>query len=138
MKYRIDEGSVHDRFRTSRAPIQLFGGGYGNGKTAALCIKCINLALGYPGSNGLIGRATYAKLNDTIKKEFFKWLPPQYIARMPTTTDNTLIMTNGTTVNFRYISQRGKKSFDNSSTSNLLSATFDWAAIDQIEDPEIT
>lgn len=138
MKYKIDKDSVHDLFRLSRSPIQLFGGGYGNGKTAALCIKCITLALGYPGSNGLIGRATYAKLNDTIKKEFFKWLPPQYIARMPTTTDNTLIMTNGTTVNFRYISQRGKKSFDNSSTSNLLSATFDWAAIDQIEDPEIT
>ena len=138
MKYRIDEGSVHDRFRNSRASIQLFGGGYGNGKTAALCIKCITLAMGYPGSNGLIGRATYAKLNGTIKKEFFKWLPPNMIARMPTTTDNTLIMTNGSTVNFRYISQRGKKSFDSSSTSNLLSATFDWAAIDQIEDPEIT
>lgn len=137
MKYKIDEGSVHHAFLSSRAPIQLFGGGYGNGKTAALCVKCIQLALGYPGSNGLIGRSTYAKLNDTIRKEFYKWLPSNLIARMPTTTDNTLILTNNSTINFRYIAQRGKKTFDSNTTSNLLSATFDWAAIDQIEDPEI-
>lgn len=137
MRYNMDRDSVHHKFSLSRAPIQLFGGGYGNGKTAAMCIKCIQLALGYPGSNGLIGRSTYAKLNDTIRKEFFKWLPSKYIARMPTTTDNTLFLTNGTVVNFRYIAQRGKKSFDSNTTSNLLSATFDWACIDQIEDPEI-
>lgn len=137
MKYRIDENSVHERFLNSREPIQLFGGGYGNGKTAALCVKCIQLAFGYPGSNGLIGRSTYAKLNDTIRKEFFKWLPSASVARMPTTTDNTLHLNNGTIVNFRYIAQRGKKTFDSNTTSNLLSATFDWAAIDQIEDPEI-
>jgi len=56
---------------------------------------------------------------------------------MPTTNDNTLILTNGTIINFRYIAQRGKRSFDGNTTSNLLSATFDWAAVDQIEDPEI-
>lgn len=137
MRYMIDEGSVHERFLASRAPVQLFGGGYGNGKTAALCIKCIQLALGYPGSNGLIGRSTYSKLNDTIRKEFFKWLPSDLIKRPPTTTDNTLYLTNGSIVNFRYISQRGKRTFDGNTTSNLLSATFDWAAVDQIEDPEI-
>lgn len=137
MKYRIDEGSVHHKFMNSRASIQLFGGGFGNGKTAAMCIKAIQLALGYPGSNGLIGRSTYAKLNDTIRKEFFKWCPANLIERMPTTTDNTCILKNGTTINFRYIAQRGKKTFDSSTTSNLLSATFDWAFIDQIEDPEI-
>lgn len=137
MKYQIDEGSVHQRFLASRAPIQIFGGGYGNGKTAAACIKIMQLALGYPGSNGLVGRSTYAKLNDTIRKEFYKWCPKHLIARMPTTTDNTLVMTNGTTINFRYISQRGKKNFDGSTTSNLLSATYDWAVVDQMEDPEI-
>lgn len=137
MKYRIDEGSVHHKFLASRASIQLFGGGFGNGKTAAMCIKAIQLALGYPGSNGLIGRSTYAKLNDTIRKEFFKWCPAHLIERMPTTTDNTCILKNGTVINFRYIAQRGKKTFDSSTTSNLLSATFDWALIDQIEDPEI-
>lgn len=137
MKYRIDEGSVHHNFMLSRASIQLFGGGFGNGKTAAMCIKAIQLALGYPGSNGLIGRSTYAKLNDTIRKEFFKWCPPHLIERMPTTTDNTCIFKNGTVINFRYIAQRGKKQFDSQTTSNLLSATYDWAIVDQIEDPEI-
>jgi hypothetical protein len=128
---------VHQKFLACRAPIQLMGGGYGNGKTAVVCIKAIQLALGYPGSNGLIGRATYAKLNDTIRKELFKWLPKHLIARMPTTNDNTLYLTNGSVINFRYISQRGKKNFDGSTTSNLLSATYDWAIVDQMEDPEI-
>lgn len=136
-KYKIDEGSFHDQALKCRYPIQLLGGGYGNGKTALACIKAIQLALGYPGSNGLIGRATYAKLNDTIRKEFFKWLPAKFIKKMPTTTDNTLYLTNGTIINFRYISQRGKKNFDGSTTSNLLSATYDWVVVDQVEDPEI-
>lgn len=137
MKYRLVEGSPQQQFSKSRKKIQMFGGGFGNGKTAAMCIKAIQLAFDYPGSNGLIARASYVKLNDTIRKEFFKWLPPGAIARMPTTTDNTLILKNGTTINFRYIAQRGKKTADGFTTSNLLSATYDWAFIDQIEDPEI-
>jgi hypothetical protein len=137
MKYKIIEGSVQDQFRLGRKKIQLFGGGFGNGKSAASCVKGINLALSYPGSNGLIGRATYAKLNDTVRKEFFKWLPAKYIAKMPTVNENTLYLTNGSVVNFRYIAQRGKKTNDGQTTSNLLSATYDWAIVDQIEDPEI-
>jgi hypothetical protein len=43
----------------------------------------------------------------------------------------------GTTVNFRYISQRGKTSEDGQTTSNLLSSTFDFIGIDQVEDPGI-
>ena len=56
---------------------------------------------------------------------------------MPTQDDNTCYLKNGTIVNFRYISQRGKQNVDGSTTSNLLSATYDWIGIDQIEDPEI-
>ena len=136
-RYDIDKGSVHEAFLNSRARIQIFGGGFGNGKTAAMCIKAIQLAKGYPGSNGLISRATYAKLNDTIRREFFKWCPPSYIEKMPSTTDNTCYWKNGSVINFRYLGQRGKKSFDAQTTSNLLSATYDWAIVDQLEDPEI-
>jgi hypothetical protein len=131
-KYRLTPGSIQYGFNMSRKKIQLFGGGFGNGKSAASCIKALQMAIDYPGSNGLIARETYVKLNDTIRKEFLKWCPPGMIARMPTTTDNTLILKNGSIINFRYISQRGKKTTDGNTTSKLLSATYDWIVVDQI------
>lgn len=134
--YRMTPGGFHDRFMKLRTKIQMLGGGFGNGKTAAVCVKGIQLALQYPGSNGLIARETYPKLNDTIRKEFLKWLPKSQIRRMPTKDDNTLILTNGSTINFRYIQQR-KSTEDGTTTSNLLSATYDWIIVDQLEDPGI-
>ena len=68
--FRIYEDSLQERFQASRAKIQLFGGGFANGKTAYACFMALQLAIDYPGSNGLIARATYPKLNDTIRKEF--------------------------------------------------------------------
>jgi len=129
---------IHQKFADLRTKIQMLGGGFGNGKTAASCVKAIRLALDYPGSNGLIARETYPKLNDTIRKEFFKWCPQSLIKRMPTKDDNTLYLKNGSIINFRYIAQRGKQTVDGQTTSNLLSATYDWVVVDQIEDPGIT
>lgn len=136
--YRQREGSIQDQFQRSRAKLQVFGGGFANGKTTTLVVKCLKLARDYPGSNGLIARSTYPKLNDTIRREFLKWIPASWVRRKPTQDDNTLIMVNGTTVNFRYIAQRGKNTEGGETTSNLLSATYDWIAVDQVEDPEIT
>lgn len=137
-EYRYEEGSVHEQFLNSTAKMQIFGGGFGNGKTAASCIKAIRLIRDYPGCNGLIARATFPKLNDTIRKEFQAWCPPSLISSFPTSknSDNTAKFTNGSAINFRYIAQQGKAM--EQSTSNLLSATYDFAIIDQMEDPEIT
>jgi hypothetical protein len=132
--YRINEGSEHERFLNSRKKLRLFGGGFGNGKTALLCTMALQLASAYPGSNGLIARSTYPKLNDTIRKEFRKWCPSDWIKSWPQ-KDNVCTLVNGSTINFRYIAQQGKS--NEASTSNLLSATYDWAVVDQIEDPEI-
>ena len=137
--YKLREGSIHEQFANSRAKIQLFGGGFGNGKTAAACVlKALVFAKDYPGSNGLIARATYPKLNDTIRKEFLKWCPANWIKSFPRSQNasNTCLLTNGTTINFRYIAQQGKNTTE-ATTSNLLSATYDWIVIDQVEDPEI-
>ena len=136
--FRLFKDSLQDRFLKSKAKIQFYGGGFANGKTAAACIKAINLAKDYPGSNGLIARSTYPKLNDTIRKEFLKWCPEDWIKSFPRSqnSSNTCLLTNGTTINFRYIQQQGK-AFNESTTSNLLSATYDWIVVDQIEDPEI-
>lgn len=134
--YKLAEGSLQHRFQNSRKKIQLFGGGFGNGKTTSAVIKALQLARDYPGSNGLIARSTYPKLNDTIRKEFLKWCPNKWIARKALATDNVVELTNGTVINFRYIQQQNKSG--ESTTSNLLSATYDWIVVDQVEDPEIS
>jgi hypothetical protein len=135
-KYRVHKGGLHDRFLRSRAKVQVFGGGFANGKTAALCIKALQVAKEYPGANILLARSTYPKLNDTLRKEFIKWCPKDWIRSFPKTgSENTCYMTNGSVVNFRYVAQQGKSA--ESSTSNLLSATYDFVGIDQMEDPEI-
>jgi hypothetical protein len=137
-EYKIYEDSVHEHFLNSVAKMQIFGGGFGNGKTTAACIKAIKIIQDYPGCNGLIARATFPKLNDTIRKEFKKWCPPSLIKSFPESknSDNTAKFENGSQINFRYIQQQGKAV--EQSTSNLLSATYDFVIVDQMEDPEIT
>lgn len=138
-EYRIKPGSMHDRAFKSRKKLKLVGGGFGNGKTAFGCVQAINLAKQYEGSNGLIAMASYAQLNDTIREEFFKWIPGSSVKRWPTIADNTMILKNGSKINFRYLKQKGKAAAaDGQTSSNLLSATYDWALVDQIENPEIT
>jgi hypothetical protein len=132
--YKLYEGSLQHRFQLSRAKIQMYGGGFANGKTTSAVIKALQLARDYPGSNGLLARSTYPKLNDTLRKEFLKWCPPEWIKRSAL-TENIVELTNGSVINFRYIAQQGKNT--DSSTSNLLSATYDYIVVDQIEDPEI-
>lgn len=136
--YAIEEGSIQHGFSESRAKVQIFAGGYANGKTTALAVKGYRLAADYPGSTGLLARSTYPKLNGTLRRVFFKWCPPEDIKKMPTKDENTVILKNGSIIDFRYISQRGKQQADGQGTSNLLSATYDWIGVDQIEDPEIT
>lgn len=136
--FRITEGSLQERYHASRAPIQIFAGGFGNGKTANTVVKGLQLVKDYPGCNALIARSTLPKLNDTIRKEFLKWCPSGWIKQfnMPSEKSSTCYFVNGSVINFRYMAQQGKS--NEASTSNLLSATYDFAAIDQIEDPENT
>lgn len=134
--YRLERGSIQDQFQQSRNKIQLFGGGFANGKTTAMVIKGLNIASKYPGSNGLIARATFPRLRDTIMKVWFEWMPRDWQDSF-NKTDSILTMKNGTVVNFRHLSQTGQ-GIGGDTTSNLLSATYDWIIIDQLEDPEIT
>lgn len=134
-RYRLLEGSAQQRYIQSWSKITLYGGGYANGKTAALCIKALQVAKDYPGANMLLARATYPKLKDTLLTEFKKWCPADWIKSFPQDTP-TCTLTNGTVINFRYVAQQGKS--EEATTSNLLSATYDFIGIDQCEDPEIT
>lgn len=136
--YKLKPGGMHHRFMESRKKVQVIGGGFGNGKTAAAVVKTLQIARSYPGANIYMGMATYKQLNDTMREEFYKWVPNSAVKRWPTVTDNTLYMKNGTKVNFRYLRQKGKGTADGQTVSNLLSATYDLAVVDQIENPEIT
>lgn len=141
-EYRLLEGTPQAQFDMLRSKVQVFGGGFGNGKTAAaVVLKALKVARDYPGCNILIARSTYPKLNDTIRKEFLKWCPEKWIKSFPLSknADNTCTLINGSTINFRYIQQQGKSNDDSGgqTTSNLLSATYDLIIVDQLEDPEI-
>jgi len=135
-RFKVEEGGLAYRFSLSRKKIQVYAGGFANGKTAsAVVLKGLTVALNYPGANILVARSTYPKLNDTIRKEWFKWMPTSW-KKSWSKHDNTLVLKNGTTINFRYIAQQGKQAQE-ATTSNLLSATYDLIIVDQIEDPEI-
>ena len=133
--YKLVEGGLQHQFQASRKKIQIFGGGFGNGKTTAGVVKALQIARDYPGANILIARSTYPKLNDTIRKEWYKWCPQSWIKRAVLSGDNLCELQNGSLINFRYIQQHGKN--EESSSSNLLSATYDLIVVDQMEDPEI-
>lgn len=137
-EFKLLRGGLQDRYLASRAKIQIFGGGFGNGKTSAGVLKSLRLSQDYPGMNALLARSTYPKLNDTLRKEFLKWCPKEWIKSFPMSVNapNTCTMTNDSVINFRYIAQQGKN--EESTTSNLLSATYDFILVDQMEDPEIT
>ena len=134
--YKIERGGAHERFQNSRKKIQMFGGGFGNGKTTGAVIKTLMIAKDYPGANILVARSTYPKLTATIRKEIVAWCPKDWIVRDVDSKQNLIELKNGTVINFSHIQQTGKG--QESSTSNLLSATYDLIVIDQVEDPEIT
>lgn len=136
--YRLKEGSTQWKFRKSRNKVQIFGGAFANGKSTGLIMKTLEIVKNYPGCLCCLGRATYPKLNDTLRKDFMEWAPKGWVKRGPTQDDNTCYFNNGSVVQFRYIAQKGKSREDGTTTSNLLSATYDLVAIDQIEDPEIS
>jgi hypothetical protein len=136
--YRVFDDSLQARFHALRTKIQVYGGAFANGKTsAAVALKTLPIARDYPGANILVARSTYPKLNDTIRREFLKWCPGDWIKSFPRSANasNTCTLINGTEINFRYIQQQGKN--EEASTSNLLSANYDLMVVDQIEDPEI-
>src|SRR6478736_8841314 len=93
--YKLRKNTTHWEFDQCRAKIQFFGGGFANGKTTALVIKALKLCAAYPGSNGLLGRSTYPKLNDTLRKVFFLWCPPDWIKKMRTKVAIIFILTIG-------------------------------------------
>ena len=131
--FNITEGSPQEKAFLSTKPIQLLAGGYGWGKTALVCVKALWLMQNYPGCRGAVLRNTLPNLEMTTQKEFMRWCPKHLIKKMPTARDKTLVLNNNSEVLFNYIAMTRR---GDSETMNMLSATFDFVIIDQLEDPE--
>lgn len=103
----------------------LLSGGFRAGKTIAAIIKIITQHLPIPNNEGLIGRLTYRELTDSVQKDFFKLLPPEWIADWNKSEGN-LKLKNGTLVMFRHL--------DAVSEFELRGMTLGFALIDQCEE----
>lgn len=103
----------------------LYSGGFGAGKTLALELKILYLALKYPKNTILVGRQHYQDLRDTVQKEFFELCPEQYIANY-VKSERKAVLTNGSEILFRHL--------DKVSEKEIRSLNLGAFAIDQMED----
>jgi len=133
--FEIDEDSVQEKAFNSTANIQILAGGFGWGKTALLCVKCIKIMMDYPGCYGAIARNTQKNLEDVTYKEFLKWCPKSMIEKYPSDRDRKLVFKNGSSVLFSYMKLSKR---NDTATMNLLGGTFDFIFVDQLDDPEFT
>jgi hypothetical protein len=68
------EAFVFSKARNSR-----FGGGFGNGKTYAACIKALIMLMSFPGYRVAICRQVYKNLRSTTMQTFLKVCPKEFI-----------------------------------------------------------
>jgi PBSX family phage terminase large subunit len=69
---------VHEPFHRCTAYEAVMFGGYGSGKSYALCAEAIALGLEQPGSEILVCRKTVPALRDTTEAIFVGLLPPKF------------------------------------------------------------
>lgn len=133
-EFRVVENSEQHKFISSQLDIVGYTGGYGNGKTAALCVDALTVATSYEEARVLVGRATRPKLDDSTKPELKKWIAEDWVERWDSDRNPNIVLKNGTRIEFRHIRQEGKGKGEEQ--SNLLSATYDAIYVDQLDDPE--
>src|SRR3990167_922882 len=136
LKFRnLDTGEILKEFDLSLKQHQfvkdeghryaLYSGGFGAGKTLALELKILYLALKYPKNTILVGRQHYQDLRDTVQKEFFELCPEEYIANF-IKSERKAVLTNGSEILFRHL--------DKVSEKEIRSLNLGAFAIDQMED----
>jgi PBSX family phage terminase large subunit len=76
---------VFESFHASTEKDRLVVGGYGSGKSHALCAEAIALGLEDPGVEILVMRKTVPALKKTTEKIFVSLLPPEFLAQCQTT-----------------------------------------------------
>lgn len=120
-------------FHELNSKYKFFGGGWGNGKTAAGCAEAFALAMEYPGSTGLISRKTRPELKATTEHQFFHggggddtdWPGiPQEVIRAHNKSDFKLTLINGSIIHFWPLDDPDK----------LTNLNLGWFLIDQGEE----
>jgi len=94
-------------FHESPAKYKCYMGGFGSGKTFALCWEALLLSLEYPGNYGLVGRYTYPELRDTTMFEFFN-VCPDFLIKEYKKTENKVVLYNDSTILFRHLEEPDK------------------------------
>lgn len=77
-----------------------YGGARGGGKSWAIRINAINLAVKYPGIVQVIVRRSYPELRENHINEFLKFLPKEY--RKYNDSRKEMTIYNGSVIKFRY------------------------------------
>ena len=104
-------GPKHLQFLWDKHRYPLIGGAWRGGKTLPACIRALQLAArpGMERNMGLIGRWDYGQLRDTTMRTFFEEVcPPDHpgVAKWHQ-TNHELLLTNGSTIVFRHLSELG-------------------------------
>jgi hypothetical protein len=119
-----DLNPTQERFIKTITRFPLLSGGFGSGKTMAMCQKVLK-HLDYPNNLGLLGRLTYPELRDSVQKTFFEVCPPNYIRRF-NKAEQTATMMNGSELMLRHL--------DKIAEMEIRSMNLGFFAIDQAEE----
>lgn len=110
-------------FHACGADEVVYGGAKGGGKSCALVIEAAAWGYEHPGADMYIFRESYDDLEANIIKEFKAKIPKELYAYSETKHIATL--RNGTTINFRYISNE-------TDAEGYQGRSMDWIGVDEL------
>lgn len=102
-------------------------GGWGCGKSTALCIKGLVLSAYYPFNTGILGRYNASDLDESTIPSFFEVCPPSWIKNWHSTKKH-LTLRNGSVIYFKHIHDPNPK------RRALQSINAGWVGVDQAEE----
>lgn len=80
-QWRWDKLPAQEAFLTATEPFTCFSGGFGSGKTTALCAKVILLMTAIPNNLGYLGRLDGKSLRHSTMQSLMDMLPKEYIRK---------------------------------------------------------
>ena len=108
-------------------------GGYGSGKTRAICLKGLILSSVFPQNQGMLACFHGTDLQDRVKPVFFEMCPPLWIEDYNKQA-NIVTLRNGSVIFFRHIHDATAKG---SAKTRRVGANLGWFGVDQMEEIEI-
>ncbi len=94
--------TIHKPFHASKARYKLALGGYGSGKSVALCWEAIMFALEQPGSDMIIARRYAPSLRDSTEAIFFDCLPKVLLDLAKAANPNCIVRLGGHVSSFQF------------------------------------